>query len=151
MEPRSVIEEGLKNARMMQIATVNGDQPWNCTVYFASDDKMNLYWISLRESRHSKELESHPKVGVAIPLKFDDFKVRGLSIEGEAALVKDKEEIKYGVTLYCNKFNRGDEWLSDFFAGKIPFVVYRIKPKVIVLTDRVNFPDNERQEYKLES
>jgi uncharacterized protein YhbP (UPF0306 family) len=146
---RKLIKEDLKKARMMQVATVKNDQPWNCTVYFAADDKFNLYWISKPTTRHSQEIESNANVGVAIPVKFDDLTVRGLSLEGVAAEVKDSKEIKQKVKLYSDKFNRGQEWYKDFVAGNNPHKLYRIKPTKFVLFDRVNFPDNDRQELSI--
>lgn len=147
MDLRQSIEEYLKKARMMQVASVIGDQPWNCTVYYASDENLNLYWISKADTRHSKEILKNPKVGVAIPVKFDDLTVIGLSIEGDASLVEDIDEIKRVIRFYTDKFNRGEDWHKDFIAGKNIHKLYKIKPRLFVLFDRVNFPDNDRQEY----
>ena len=149
MDLRKIIEKDLKKARMMQVATVKNNQPWNCTVYFAADDDLNLYWISKPDTRHSKEIEGNSKVAAAIPVKFDNLTVRGLSIEGKATEVKNLNEIKQKVKLYSDKFNRGEDWYKDFISGNNPHKLYRIKPTKFVLFDRVNFPDNDRQEFSL--
>ena len=149
MEVEELVREYLKTARMMQVATVSGDQPWNCTLYFASDDDLNIYWISTTETRHSKEITKNPKVAVAIPVRFEDLTVVGLQLEGDARLVEDADEIKRGVKLYSDKFNRGEEWYKDFTSGNNEHKLYVIKPRLFVIFDRVNFPDDSRKELRI--
>lgn len=133
---------------MMQVATVSGKQPWNCTLYYASDESLNLYWISTIDTRHSKEIHKNPKTAAAIPIKFDNLTVIGMSLEGEAELVQEANELKRGAKLYSDKFNRGEKWYKDFISGNNEHKLYRIKPKLFVIFDRVNFPDNSRKEWK---
>lgn len=149
MDLRKLIEDYLKEGRMMMVATVVGDQPWNCTLMFVSDENSNLYWISTLDTRHSKEIQKHKKVAAAIPIKYMDLTVVGLQVEGDAELVKNLAEIKRAIRLYVDKFNRGEDWYEDFIAGKNEHKLYKIKPRLFVLFDRVNFPDNSRQEYTL--
>ncbi len=109
MDLKKIIGDYLKKGRMVSIATANGDQPWNATVYYASDEELNLYWISKLESRHSQEIHKNKKVAAAIPVKFDDLVVIGLQLEGEADLIEDQEIINEKVKLYSDKFNRGED------------------------------------------
>lgn len=149
MDLRKIIADYLKEARMMTVATVSSDQPWNATVYYVSDEELNLYWISKAESRHSKEIHKNPKVAAAIPIKFADLTVVGLSAEGEAEVMEDADEIKRIIRSYTDKFNRGEDWYKDFIAGKNIHKLYKIKPRLFVLFDREKFPGNERQELSL--
>lgn len=139
-----IIRAHLQTGRMLQLATVSGDQPWSCTLYYVADQDMNIYWISKRKTRHSKELEAHSKIAGSIPIKFDDLNVVGLQIEGEAHVVTDKEVIKHGATLYSEKFERGGKWLALFLSGKSPFSLYKITPSSIEVFDRENFPIKEK-------
>lgn len=134
---------------MMMVATVSGDQPWNATLYYVSDENLNLYWISKADTRHSQEIHEHKKVAAAIPIKFSDLVVVGLQLEGDANLVEDQDEIKKASRLYTDKFQRGEDWYKDFLAGKNEHKLYKIKPRVVVLFDRENFPDNSRQEFNI--
>ncbi len=143
-----LIREYVKNGRMMQIATANGDQPWSCIVYYASDTDLNLYWISKPDTRHSREIQINSKVAGSIPIKFDDLIVVGVQLEGDAKLVDDNSEIKEKVKLYSDKFNRGNSWCEDFIAGKNEHKLYRIKPRLFVIFDRVNFPEDSRKEWR---
>ncbi len=149
MNLKKLIKDYLKEARMMMVATVNGDQPWNCTLMFVSDENLNLYWISTPDTRHSKEIHKHKKVAAAIPIKFTDLAVVGLQVEGDAKLVEDLGEIKQAIRLYTDKHNRGEDWYEDFIAGKNEHKLYRIKPRLFVLFDRESFPENSRKEFNL--
>lgn len=133
---------------MLNIATVDGDQPWSCIVYYASDKNLNFYWISKPDTRHSKEIQKHAKVAGSIPIKFDDLTVVGVQLEGDAVLVESSEEIATKVKLYSDKFNRGEEWYTNFIAGKNEHKLYRITPRQFAIFDRVHFPDNSRQEWR---
>ena len=144
----NLIREYLKKGRMLQIATVNGDQPWSCTVYYTSDENLNLYWISKPATRHSQEIHKHSKVAASIPIKFDDLTVIGVQLEGTAEVIENPDEIRKKVKLYSDKFNRGDDWYKDFIQVNNPHKLYGIKPTLFVLFDRVNFPENDRQEWK---
>lgn len=145
----SLIKMYLKEARFMQIATVFGNQPWSCTVYYASDERMHLYWISVPSTRHSIEISLNPNVAVSIPVKFDNLTVIGIQLLGHAALVEESLQIKKGVTLYSDKFNRGDDWLNNFLQGKNEHSLYHIVPHSFVLFDRVHFPNDSRKEWTL--
>lgn len=147
MDLEKLVREYLKTGRMMQIATVSGDQPWNCTVYFAADDDLNLYWISKADTRHSREIAKNPKVGVAIPIKFDDLTVVGMQVEGDAILVENVDEATRGLKIFADKYNRGEDWYKDFLAGNNPHKLYRIKPRKFAIFDRVNLPEDPHREW----
>lgn len=143
-----LIRKYLKEGRILQIATSAGDQPWCCTVYYASDEDLNLYWISKSDTRHSKEIQQNSKVAGAIPIKYDNLIVIGVQFEGRAVMIEDPQVIKDKVKLYADKFSRGEDWYQDFLKGSNVHKLYKIEPKSFVVFDRVNFPDNDRQEWK---
>ena len=146
---RQLIVEYLTEAKLMQIATVSEDQPWNCTVTFVCDKNLNLYWISKLDTRHSEEIHKNKKVAAAISVKFSDLTIVGMQVEGDAELIEDDHEIKRMIRLYTDRFGRGEKWYESFIAGNNEHKLYRIKPRLFVLFDIVNFPDNPRQELKL--
>ena len=133
----------------MQLATVSGDQPWSCTLYYVADENLNLYWISTPDTRHSKQIHTNKKVAASIPVKFKDLTVVGVQAEGDAVLVEDTDEIKSAIRIYTDKFDRGEDWYKDFIDGKNEHKLYILKPRLFVLFDRENFPDDSRQELKL--
>lgn len=147
---KKLVGKYLQIGRMMQVATVKNDQPWCCTVYFVPDEKLNLYWISTPDRRHSQEILKNKKIAAAISIKhIPDEDVVGLQVEGDAQLVEDSEEIKKAIRLYADRHNRGEKWYEDFLTGKNQHKLYRIKPRLFVLFDEENFPNDPRKEWKL--
>lgn len=147
---KELISEYLNTTRMMQLATSVGNQPWCCTVYYAHDDEWNLYWLSLPGSRHSQEIAENPKVAGAIAYDQQPPQrtVRGIQFEGVAKLLSGDEEEKAS-KLFIEKLNREVTLLEDVRSGKYPYKFYRVRPQKFVLFDRLNFPDNERQEHQV--
>lgn len=148
MDPLELIRQYLPKGRMMQIATVSGDQPWICTVYFVEDDDLNLYWLSLPTRRHSQEIAAHSKVAVAVPIKFDK-PVTGIQAEGFAEPVTDKQTIADIMRRYVDRYNSGQQFYDLFVAGQNQHVLYKFTPSKYVLFDEVTFPDDGRKEINL--
>jgi uncharacterized protein YhbP (UPF0306 family) len=149
MNLRRLIEDYLQNAILLQVATCENNQPWACTVHFAFDSDLNLYWMSLPTRRHSLEIQHNNKVaGVVVqPHKISD-KARGIQLEGVAEMITDQEELKKVFPHYGKRFNRMDS-LPRLLEGTNEHKLYRIKPTLYVLFDDVNFPSDPRQEYRL--
>jgi uncharacterized protein YhbP (UPF0306 family) len=143
-----VIKGFLKKTRMMQVATCVNNQPWSCTVYFAFDENLNLYWISKPNTRHSKEIAKNPKVaGVIVYDQQPPQKsIKGLSFEGIAEVLNGSDEEKAS-KYYIKQLKRENTLLQDIRSGKNPHKFYRITPHKFVLFDSSNSL-NPRQEYK---
>lgn len=144
---RKLIKEYLQEAKLMQVATSMNNQPWACSVYFAYDDKWNLYWISRSTRRHSQEIKNNEKVaGTIVLLHKHGDKVRGLQFQGVAKALT-KEEIPLAMKIYAKRFHDvSKEKIHAIVEGKDSHFCYRISPRLFVLFDEVNFPDNPRQE-----
>lgn len=151
MNLQQLIQDYVKNNKVMQIATENNGQPWVCTVYYAEDEHLNFYWISTAVRRHSKELRSNPKVAGSIVVKHEYGKpIVGLQIEGIATEITEPEVIAKGMRHYVDKFGLGEDFYNDFLAGKNRHNLYKLKPQRFMLFDKVNFPDtDDTQEWKL--
>jgi uncharacterized protein YhbP (UPF0306 family) len=149
MDLRALIGEYLQKAVMLQVATSVGDRPWACTVYFASDDSLNLYWISKADRRHSQEILKNPHVAGTVVLPHtpgDD--VRGIQLSGTAGALSDPSQAAVGLQHYAKRFGMGQDRVDAIRGGTDGHVCYRIKPNLFVLFDEVHFPDNPRQEYR---
>lgn len=123
----------------MQIATVCADQPWICTVYFVHDDDRNLYWVSLPERRHSREIAKNSSVAIAIAVKHDQ-PVVGIQAEGSAQEISDLDTIKSVMRAYVDKYNTGEKFYDNFVSGKNQHHMYKFTPVCMVLFDEVNHP-----------
>jgi uncharacterized protein YhbP (UPF0306 family) len=142
-----LIKKYLGEGKVMQIATVSGEQPWICTVYYVCDDGMNLYWLSFPTRRHSQEIAHHDKAAVAVAVKTGK-PVIGVQAEGIVEAVKDKQLVSKIMELYVKKYNTGQDFYKNFIAGKNEHWMYKFTPKEYVLFDELDFPKISRQEWK---
>jgi len=150
MDLRKLIADYLEEAKMLQVATSAGDNPWICSVWFAADDDLNIYFFSSITRRHSKEIAENPKVAGAIVLpQTPQDKPRGIQLEGVAEALESEEDIQKAMSVYVDRIFP-EETIDMLTSNKEkPHKFYRIKPSSIVLFDVVNFPEESRQELKL--
>jgi uncharacterized protein YhbP (UPF0306 family) len=150
MDIRSLIEEYLQNAKLMQVATSKDGQPWACSVYFAFDPSLHLYWISKSTRRHSQEIKNNEKVAGTIVLPHTPGdKVRGIQFEGIAKELTTKNEIQNGMKYYAARFGMKPERVQTIVDNTDGHVCYTIIPTSYVLFDEVNFPEDSRKVYTL--
>lgn len=138
----------LTEKRIMQLATVQDDQPWICTVYFVADENQNIYWLSLPSRRHSLELAAHNKAAAAIAVKTD-MPVTGIQIEGEVSIVTEPAEVKRIMEIYVAAHGGGKDYYNNFVTRTAQHSLYKLTPKNIVLFDEFKFPETPRQEWKI--
>lgn len=51
----------------LTLGTVGPDgRPWTTPVYFAASTTWDFYWMSSRESRHSRHLDTNPRVSLVV-------------------------------------------------------------------------------------
>lgn len=139
MELRKLIEEYLKEARLMQFATSVDNQPWVCSVWFASDEKLNIYWFSATTRRHSKEVMKNNKVAGAIALpQTPEDSPRGLQFQGSAEMLTNQNDIDEAISLYSRRiFSK--ETINELMKDKEkPHKFYKIKPTQFVLFDAIH-------------
>lgn len=152
MKVRKLIEDYLKEAMLMQIATVKNKKPWVASVWYAHDEDWNLYFISRKSRRHSQEIKKNPNIAGAIVIphtKGSGEKVRGLQFEGTVRITKGRE-VKKAVDLYLAKYPLAEKIsLEELQNPNCPYPFYIVKPSMFVLFDEINFPNNPRQEYSL--
>ena len=104
MKLKKLIEDYLKEAKLMQLATAVDNQPWVCNVWFAADKELHIYWFSSTTRRHSSEVLKNNKVAAAIVLPHSPKdSARGLQLEGTASLVGDKKTILKAILLFTGR------------------------------------------------
>lgn len=135
---------------MMQLATVANGKPWVCNVWFAADDDLNIYWFSSTSRRHSLEVANDPHVAAAICLpQTPSHTPRGVQLEGVAELLTKPGDVAKAMRHYVGRVFTLKQ-TKDFMAmAASPHRFYRIKPTSIVLFDKVNYPDQPRQDLHL--
>ncbi len=145
IESRTLLNKYLLDGNVMQLATVSKGKPWICTVFYVTDDKMNIYWLSLPSRRHSRDIAEQPQVAVTVPIKFD-LPVIGVQAEGTAETVDNHSIIKTVMKKYTEKYGSGKLFYDNFIAGKNQHQMYQFKPKKYVIFDEVNFPEDGSRE-----
>lgn len=150
MKLKKLIEKYLGEAKLMQLSTSIDNQPWVCSVWFAADEELNIYWFSSTTRRHSGEVMKNNKVAAAIVLpQTPEDPPRGLQLQGEAKMLAKKADIDKAISVYVDRIFPIEK-IEEFMNHKEkPHRFYRIKPTQFVLFDVVNFPDNSRQEFNL--
>lgn len=136
----------------MQLATTSGDQPWICSVWFVTDENLNLYWASWPIRRHSQEISANPKVCAAVVVQEPNSKKKqatiGVQIQGQAVLVDKSAEIKPIAKEYAKKFGFSQIWVNKFEGQETNHKLYKLIPELFVLFDEQNFPSNTRLEWR---
>lgn len=136
------ILEYLSKNRRLTLATSEGNVPWAATIMFAYDSDFNIYFISVPDSRKTKNLKTNPRVSVAI----NEYAPRagytiGLQIEGKAIML-NKEKDKRELEIYRKRFDWADDFLHDH-------ELYKIVPEKIYYLDDEKFGQGGREELVL--
>ena len=110
----------------MALATISPDgQPQVAPIFYVSDERLHLYWLSSPNSCHSVNLVLHAKVAATVyPSVWQWNDIVGLQIEGEALPIGDDRIREQILTLYLRKFQLPAEFDSIINASTL----YSLKP-----------------------
>lgn len=153
MDPFSRAKEIISHVRYMAIASVAEDgQPWSAPVYFGFDKRWDLYWISGRDSQHSRNIAGNPSVFIVI---YDSTAPEGTGtgvyIKARAEVLADAEDIRRACACLYGRAGKAAPD-ADTFVGTRPRRVYRASPEnVWINSTRSSGVDlvDERVEVKL--
>jgi uncharacterized protein YhbP (UPF0306 family) len=146
MKPEYLIRKYIDGNYVMQLATINSGNPQLCTVHYAFDDNLNLYWSSHRFRHHSENVRNNSKTAVGI-LENVDLK-QCVHIEGDSYELTD-DEAASAHEIYCARFGQEPEKLNEAEShDKKAHAYYIFRPSLFVLFDADNFPKVPRIEYK---
>ncbi len=150
MKVQDLVISYLDKGRLMQLATCDNNRPWACTVYFAHDNLHHLYWLSHPQTHHSQHIARNPYVSAAIVVPSDKATttLAGVQVTGTAREVTDPKELEIISDAYAERYTAHAK-LQDIISGRNPRHLYQLKPTSFVLFDQVNFPQQPRQEWRL--
>lgn len=104
-EDRAAVRAMLDAHNTITLATCRRDRPWAATVFFASDSSLNLYFVSDYRTRHARHIEESSRVVATVNADCGTWaEVRGLQIEGRAAVVSGAARMK-ALRHYLAKFH----------------------------------------------
>lgn len=134
----------------MQLATSDGVDPWICTVWFTSDDDLNIYWFSAENRNHSQQISKNPRVAVAITIpQSPEEPSRGIQVKGKAEILTEQKDIERTISIYKDRIFPIEKIESLLAKPGAEHKFYKLTPETIILLDAKNFPDQPRQELKL--
>lgn len=82
-DARAAALELLKSKKSGVLSTLSpSDEPRARLVYYSSDDRFNIYFLTFANTRKADDLRAHPKAAFTV---FDESRPRTLQIEGDAA------------------------------------------------------------------
>lgn len=144
---KKYINEALQATDYCCIATVDEKGVWSNPVYFAWDEKYNLYFISQMHSRHMKNLIKSPRVAVSIYKTEQKGDVIGIQLEGKAYILKKQEDKQKAHKVYYGRVGSLDQ--NEPFKDNPKWWFVKITPEDIYYFDSKIF-DEERQSVPLE-
>lgn len=128
---RKLVEEVLNKGYLMSLATVDDGGPWVSDVIYVHDDQLNIWWISMPQTRHSKAILADARVAATITVSTELGEPNlGLQISGTAERVEGDDLAR--ATKHRTKRgkpapSREGELIAD------GHVWYRLKPTKIQL------------------
>lgn len=120
-DTRQVVQTFLETQSTLALATVNTDgRPEVAPVFYVSDDRLNLYWLSSTNSRHSVNLIVRPQVaGTVYPSIWQWKDIAGLQIEGDARPIGDERIREQVLIQYLRKFPLPEEFDAPITASTL--------------------------------
>lgn len=147
MEPKAIVSKYLPLINIMQLATSSDDRPYLCTVHYYSDSELNLYWTSMLERNHSKEIARNPRVAAYVLVHentpAEDY-VIGITFIGKAELI-GREIDEETASSYAAKLRDDPSFVRKVKDDTTPFKFYKLTPERIILFNNKDFPEEPRQ------
>lgn len=89
----------------LTLATSDGERAWAATVFYASDDDLNLYFVSDYRTRHARDIAANPACFGTIDADVDDWlSVKGLQLRGDAAVLAGLSRVN-ALQIYLARFS----------------------------------------------
>lgn len=106
------LKEALDRTEFMAISTSGVDGIWTNPVAFAYNQKMDLFFISMVESRHVQNILLDPETSAAVfsTNRFDDGEVLGLQLQGTVTYLTEKSELEEASKYYFERGTSNDEF-----------------------------------------
>lgn len=121
-----IVRGFLETQAAMSLATINQHgNPESAPLFYVSDERFNLYWLSSPTSRHSINLTARKQVSAGIyPSVWDWSDIVGLQVEGEAEIIGDDRIREQIMMLYMRKFKLPE----DFDSAIASSTLYVLRP-----------------------
>lgn len=130
-EAKHKVKDFLTKNPVGVLSTAGGDSaPYSTTIYFVTDDNLNVYFLSKAETQKIKNIQDNNKIML---VAFEAKTQTNVQISGSAYEEKDGPSLqnifKEILEVTRNTSNAEVPPISKLFAGA--YVVYKIKPAQI--------------------
>lgn len=140
--------ECMQSTNFCTLGTVDKKGVWTNPVFFAWDNKLNLYFISQMHSRHMQNLQKDGRISVAIYSTEQMGDVAGIQLEGTAQiLLNDAPAIQHAFDTYFARAGKGND--VQQYINNPTWIFVQITPEYMYYFD-TRFFEEERQEVPLE-
>ncbi len=153
-----LVDGCLKSTSFYTLATSDKTKLWSCTLWFATDNSYNFYFISTPESLHMKNILVNPSIALSLfnPAEAEKGNAVGIQVSGNAHILTTKngttsEDIMLAYHLYFSKQNPqtgmdpSGRKAEDFISGKTPWQFVKIVPSELWYFDNRYFEEERQQ------
>lgn len=130
--------EIIKQILYVTIASVSDDgQPWNSPVYSSYDKELNFYWVSDKDSQHSRNIRANSKIFLVIyDSTMPESTGEGVYVLAHAQELSNLVEINSALRCLQDRGNKhGSDQDSQIFTGDGTRRVYKAIPEKIWIND----------------
>lgn len=145
----------LANHKLMTLATSTQDQPWVCTVYYAEDANLSLYFVTGKSNRHAAAVAANPQVAFSIYESTQNVadNKEGFQATGTCRLLTDTQEIAKALKLWHAKNPGVEDHIS------LPYVsgpdsksgIFQITPTYMKHFNEALYGENKVGEWRPEN
>jgi uncharacterized protein YhbP (UPF0306 family) len=101
---RDAIRQMLEAHNTLALATCRDGQPWTASLFFASDEKLNLYFVSDYRTRHARDIEDGSEAAATVNADSALWtEVKGLQITGSVTVLSGVQRLN-ALRRYLAKF-----------------------------------------------
>ena len=157
-EDREAIRAMLEAHNTITLATSHEDRPWAASLFFASDKRLNLYFVSDYRTRHARHIQECATAVATVNADCAGWgDVRGLQIQGQVTVVSGLERAT-ALRHYLGKFHEVSALFEspkdkdeETIAARLKAAnMYRLAPSFIRLIDNRRW-FGFKQEFELEA
>ncbi len=133
---RRTVRAYLAAHNVLSLATHGPEGPWAASVFYVHLG-WTLYFLSAPGTQHSQNLAARPHVAATINPDHSDWReIRGVQLEGTAALVASDGERAAGLSAYRGKYAFLDQATGTSLEQALERVqLYRIVPSRLLFVD----------------
>jgi len=157
-EDREAVRHMLEAHNTLTLATSHAGRPWAASLFFASDKRLNLYFVSDYRTRHAQHIQECSTAVATVNADCAGWgDVRGLQVEGRVTVVSGLDRAN-ALRHYLAKFPdvralfeapKGDD--EETIAARLKAAnMYRLTPGFIRLIDNSRW-FGFKQEFELET